>query len=157
MKRGLPEAVLDAHRGAGVDPLLDDRAPAGYAARAALQAAGVVEGLGAVFVDLVEGRRAHADQLEELLAVGLGAVVFGQHDVRGLLVDLVLVDGQGLVDVDRDLADLAHSARTAFLTSPASLSRPRFLIMGAIRFASGFWGAPSTLNMALKTSLAIDG
>ena len=83
--------------------------------------------------------------------------VFGQHDVRGLLVDLVLVDGQSLVDVDRDLADLAHSARTAFLTSPASLSRPRFLIMGAIRFASGFWGAPSTLNMALKISLAIDG
>ena len=61
------------------------------------------------------------------------------------------------IDVDRDLADLAHSARTAFLTSPASLSRPRFLIMGAIRFASGFWGEPSTLNMALKTSLAIDG
>ena len=27
--------------------------------------------------------------------------VFGQHDVRGLLVDLVLVDGQSLVDVDR--------------------------------------------------------
>ena len=29
--------------------------------------------------------------------------------------------------------------------------------MGIIRFASGFWGEPSTLNMALKTSLAIDG
>ena len=104
--RFLPEPVLHAHRGPGVLPLLDDGALAGDAAGAALQAAGVVEGLRAVPVDLVQGRGADADQLEELLVVGLGAVVLGQLDVRGLLVDLVLVDGQRLVDVDRDLATL---------------------------------------------------
>ena len=80
----LAAAVLDAHRRAGVDPLLDDGALAGDAAGAALQAAGVVEGLDAVPVDLVQGRGADADQLEELLVVGLGAVVLGQLDVRGL-------------------------------------------------------------------------
>ena len=157
VRQMLAQAVLDAHRRAGVDPLLDDGALAGDAAGAALQATGVVEGLHAVLIDLVQGRGADADQLEELLVVGLGTVVLGQLDVRSLLVELVLVDGQRLVDVDRDLANLAHSAFTAFMTSRPSLNMPRFLMMGFIRFISGRCGAPSTLNIALKTSLTITG
>ena len=72
--------------------------------------------------------------------LGLRTVVLGKLDVSSLFIDLVLVNRQRLVDVDRDFANLTHSAFTAFMTSRPSLNKPRFLMMGIMRFFSGTWG-----------------
>ena len=72
--------------------------------------------------------------------IRLGAVVFNQLNVRSLFINLVLINGQRLIDVDRDFAYLTQSDFTAFITSRPSFIRPRFLMMGIMRFFSGTWG-----------------
>ena len=64
--------------------------------RAALEAAGVVEGLFAGVLALVERCGADPDQLAELGGVGL----VHQRDVGVLLVNLVLVEADALEQVD---------------------------------------------------------
>ena len=87
--------------------------PSQDAAGAALQAARIVERQSAVLVDLVERRRAHAHELQELLDVG----VVHELDVRVPLVHLVLVERQLRVHVHPDLL--------TSLTATSSPSEPR--------------------------------
>lgn len=101
---------------------------------------------------LYNAARAYHDELVELR----GVLVLRKLDVRALLVDLVLVQGEVLVDVD----GVIQPAHRAFITPLASLTRfitPTLFSAPVTCFFIGGIGSPSTTNMPFMRSRTVCG
>ena len=116
----LAEAILNAHGRLRILPLFKDGFATDHAARTALEATSIVKNrLVAFSGHLVKSCRAAHNQLLEFRIGSLNA--FLNLDMSVFFVDLKLVEGKLLVDVN---SDVDHSAFTPFMATLASLNRP---------------------------------